>query len=258
VNSLAKTSLIFAVGTLMLALQQPLRGAGIPDWIVAILFCLVFATIVQILLAAESVSPINFSPATSTDFSWLKVNRLDDYTQELESIGLIEFSDYRTPNFIFFRIFSNRDRDCLVVVHQKMGQAMRCTVYSFFTDNWSLASFLFQRDKPIDILNEIAYRHARVLWINQSEDLNLAEIFKFHRQRGDRLARDLNISVKQEIGADTYFDYEQMLVEIYKQNLRQKWLIITLIEACFRYLNPQSEWMGEYQDRLDILRKSAF
>ncbi len=217
-------------------------------------------TIAQILLLFKTGKPLIFSPTSPPAFLGLKVDLLANYTTELESIGFTQLADYGifslTPH-IFIRILVNSEQHCFAIVFQTTSGAMRCVLRSFLTDGWSLANLAYRSDTYQFCTAQIWSRHPRQLWISQP-DLKLARILETHLQRRQQLVRDLEIEIIQELTVETSQEFERMGMNRYHQNLKRKWIGIGMIQTVWLFFHPKTEWMGEYQARLDILKNSAF
>ena len=263
-KSLFRFILFVGIGTLIAALIElilkPLKTAGLPSWIGSILTFSIYLTIGQLFLILKSAKTPIFSPTVSADFSGLKLDLLASYTKDLELLGFAEFADYQVANFtprIFLRIFSNPERQCSAIISQTSSGLMKCTIQSFFTDGWSLANFAFRTDTYRSCSAQIWSRHPRLLWMSQP-DPKLERILATHLQRRQQLERDLSIEIIHNPTVGTYFEYEQQVMQQYHRNLKRKWIVVAMIQAVRLYLQPKTEWMGEYQARLDVLKNSAF
>jgi hypothetical protein len=260
VKSLIKFILFVGLGTLIAAVLEPLKAAGLPQWVVSLLLFTISMTIVQVLSIFKTGKPLIFSQTSPPDFLGLKVDLLDKYTTELESIGFQQLADYGifslTPH-LFIRILVNSEHHCFAIVFQTTSGAMRCVMRSFLTDGWSLANLAYRTDTYRSCATQIWCRHHRQLWMSQP-DLKLARILETHLQRRQQLARDLEIEIIQHPTVETYLDFEQMSMSRYHQNLQRKWIVVGMIQAIWLFFHPKTEWMGEYQARLDILKNSAF
>jgi hypothetical protein len=260
VKSLVKFILFIGLGTLLAAVLEPLRAAGLPQWVVSLLLFVISMTIVQVLSIFKTGKPLIFSPTSPPAFLGLKIDLLDKYTTELESIGFQQLADYGifslTPN-TFIRILVNSDRHCFAIVFQTTSGAMHCMMRSFLTDGWSLANLAYRTDTYRSCATQIWCRHPRQLWMSQP-DLKLVRIFETHLQRRQQLERDLQIEIMPELTVETYLDFERMSMSRYHQNLKRKWIVVGMIQAIWLFFHPKTEWMGEYQARLDLLKNSAF
>jgi predicted DNA-binding protein YlxM (UPF0122 family) len=260
VKSLIKFILFVGLGTLLAAVLEPLKAAGVPQWIMLLLLFAISMTISQILLVFKTGKPVIFSPTLPPAFLGLKIDLLDKYTTELESIGFQQLADYgvfsQTPN-TFIRILVNSDRHCFAIVSQTTSGSMHCMMQSFLTDDWSLANLAYRADSYQSCIAQILGRHHRKLWISQP-DLKLARILETHLQRRQQLERDLEIETIQELTVETYLDSARMGMSRFHQNLKRKWIVVGMIQAVWLFFHPKTEWMGEYQARLDLLKNSAF
>jgi hypothetical protein len=260
VKSLVRFILFFGLGTLLAAILEPLKAAGLPQWVMLLLLFAISITIVQVLSIFKTGKPLIFSLTSPSAFLGLKVDLLDKYTQELESIGFTQLADYGiftlTPH-IFIRILVNSEQHCFAIVFQTTSGAMRCVLRSFLTDGWSLGNLAYRSDTYQFCTAQIWSRHHRQLWMSQP-DLKLARILETHLQRRQQLERDLEIETIQELTVETYLDFERMGMSRYHQNLKRKWIFVGMIQAVWLFFHPKTEWMGEYQARLDILKNSAF
>jgi hypothetical protein len=252
--------LFIGLGTLIAAILEPLKAAGLPQWVMSLLLFAISMTIVQILSIFKTGKPLIFSLTSPQAFFGLKIDLLDNYTQELESMGFKQLADYGiftlTP-YIFIRILVNSEQHCFAIVAQTTSGSMRCSLRSFLTDNWSLANLDYRTDTYRSCTAQIWGSHHRQLWMSQP-DLKLARIFEIHLQRRQQLARDMEIETIQHPTVETYLEFEQMSMRRYHQNLKQKWIVVGMIQAIWLFFHPKTEWMGEYQARLDILKNSVF
>jgi hypothetical protein len=260
VKLLVRFILGVGLGTLIAAILEPLKAAGLPQWVMSLLFFAILMTIVQLLSIFKTGKTLIFSPTSPPDFLGLKLDLLANYTQELESIGFQQLADYGiftiTPH-VFIRILVNSEQHCFAIVFQTTSGSMRCVMRSFLTDGWSLSNLAYRTDTYQVCTAQIWSRHHRQLWMSQP-DLKLARILETHLQRRQQLERDLEIETIQELTVDTYLDFERMAMSRYHQNLKRKWIVIGMIQAIWLFFHPKTEWMGEYQARLDILKNSAF
>jgi hypothetical protein len=260
VKLLVRFILGVGLGTFIAAIEPFLKAAGLPQWVMSLLFFAILNAIVQILLVFKTGKPLIFSPTSPPAFLGLKVDLLANYTQELESIGFQQLADYGiftlTPH-LFIRILFNSEHHCFAIVFQTTSGVMRCAIQSFLTDGWSLANLAYQADTYQFCTSQIWCRHRRKLWMSQP-DLKLARIFEIHLQRRQKLVRDLEIEIIHDSTVETYLEFERMNMNLYHQNLKRKWLVVGMIQAIWLFFHPKTEWMGEYQARLDILKNSAF
>jgi hypothetical protein len=260
VKLLVRFILGVGLGTFIAAVEPFLKAAGLPQWVMSLLFFAMLTTIVQVLSILKTGKPLIFSPTSPPAFLGLKVDLLDKYTTELESIGFNQLADYGifslTPH-LFVRILVNSEQHCFAIVFQTTSGAMRCSLRSFLTDGWSLTNLDYRADTYRYCTAQIWGSHHRQLWMSQP-DLKLARILETHLQRRQQLERDLQIEIIQNPSVDTYLDFERMSMIRYHQNLKRKWIVVGMIQAIWLFFHPKTEWMGEYQARLDILKNSAF
>jgi hypothetical protein len=260
VKSFFRIILFLTIGVLLGPVFDKLKSAGLPQWAVSLLFFSLLTTISQILLIIKISKNIKFLPTTPESFYGLKTDLLDDYTQQLTSIGFINSSDYQIADFtpsIFLRVFFNPEQKCLAVISQPSSSLMRCTIRSSFTNGWDLANLNYRTDTFKSCSSQVWLRHQRRLWVSQP-DAKLAKVLASHLERRQQLVRDLDLKIIEDLTLDSYFEYERMALKFYSRNLKRKWMIVGLIQAFWLFLHPKTEWMGEYQARLDILKNSAF
>jgi hypothetical protein len=260
VKLLVNYILLFGLGTLLATVLEPLKAAGLPQWVMSLLLFAISMTIVQVLSIIKTGKLLIFSLTSSQAFFGLKLDLLDNYTTELESIGFKQLADYGIFNispYTFIRILVNSEHHCFAIVFQTTSGKMRCVIRSFLTDGWSLANLAYQADTYRFCATQIWCRHPRQLWMSQP-DLKLERLLETHLQRRQQLVRDLDVEIIQELTADTYLEFEQMSMRRYHQNLQRKWIVVGMIQGIWLFFHPKTEWMGEYQARLDILKNSAF
>jgi uncharacterized membrane protein YhdT len=252
--------LFFIASALLAPVFEILKATGLPKWAELPCVYLLLLTIAQVLLIIKSAKHINFLPTIPESCPGLKKDLLDNYTKQLTQLGFNHFSDYKVSDItppIFFRIFFNTNQNFLAVIFQPLSGEMRFAIRSFFKDDWSLCDIDYRTDTFKYCSSQIWLRHQRHLWVSRP-DVKVERILTSHLELRRNLIRDLDLKIIENPTVDNYFDHERMSMKFYNRNLKRKWIVVGVIQGVWLFFNPKTEWMGEYQARLDILKNSAF
>jgi hypothetical protein len=233
-------------------ISKLLKQLGFSDLVTGILttisFWLLMLTVAQLLMIFNESKPIEYIPASIDEFPSLDWHELEQYTNNLESMGFDRLQDYTQTNLSrpgLARLFAHADYHCFVEVFQISGLPMICVVRSIFTDQWSLCNMNYQSK---GLLGGISYmrRRKRNLWIAQPSQ-SPSELLSNHLERRATLISDLHIAVLTDMSAETYFSNIKSEAKLRLQIMKSKWIVISLMEAIGYMINPKSEWMGDYK-----------
>lgn len=246
---------------LMDFIDEKLRQNGIPPLlaigITAAVFLVPMGLWILVTLKSTILNAmpdeISFNPTKPSKFRNLDVDQLDQYTEELESLGFKQAIDYTVRTELehfpsgFARLFINEEDGCYAEINQGFtpdGEAvpMRCVITSHMEDDWALSTTDRTPSKESYLM-----RRPRAAW-RSLPDKDPADLLSHHLKMRKRMLKALEIDLSGSLSSKAYFAREEKANRERKEVVRGRWTIGMLIEFFFFDRNPKFEWLGEYAE----------
>jgi hypothetical protein len=213
--------------------------------ILVVLPILLLLEIVVKILLLQSVAPQKFIFTQAELWPHVNQDELNRYTLELEQLGFVQLTDYTlsSPNQkSLARLFSHPNKFCFVEVFQVGDFPMVCSISCLLEKNWSLA--VVNRS----ILSATSYaffRHPYKLF-KKIDDAPVHILFQSLLEWREQVCSNLNLELVQDVRSEVYFDKQRSNHVDRKHTLLHKSVIWALLERFWFFLNPKSEWLGDY------------
>jgi hypothetical protein len=182
---------------------------------------------------------------------------LDQYTQTLQAQGFKRLQDYAPPAqknqpFNIARCFAHPTQHCFAEVGQSQradgsSRISHAVFFSLMDQGWMRVD-LNRAPQSRDSLT-YTWRHPREVRCYHP-DIPLDTVFEKHLQARQQMLNALNIAIRPDQSWEIYREIQQELILRPRQQLRQKNLLLAMIEATQFERQPQLEWLGEYRQVL--------
>jgi hypothetical protein len=228
-------------------------------WIVA---CLAFSLFMVVLtVALLTCQPLLVTglpqhwrgrPLDQADYQYLDLSLLDSYSEALLALGFQPLQDYTQGNGpvrSIARCFGHPEQSCFAEVGWHDGDLQQITHTVFFSildRGWMLVDFNHSPSRR----DSLAYtwRHEREVR-RYHPDLRIDGVFHQHLFKRQAMIEDLKVNVLPSISWEIYSEIQQELVRRPTQTLRQKNLLVAMIQATRFEQQPIREWLGAYASR---------
>jgi hypothetical protein len=178
---------------------------------------------------------------------------LDQYTQVLTSLGFVVLQDYApaaapSATMPMARCFAHPTHHCFAEIGQIQrangsAQISHAVFFSVLDGGWMRVD-LGRAPQPRDSL-AYTWRHPREVRCYHP-GIPLDAVFTQHLKARQQMLDGLNIAVRPDQSWEIYREIQQELILRPRQQLRQKNLLLAMIEATRFEQQPQLEWLGEY------------
>jgi hypothetical protein len=218
----------------------PVAGLVIAVFMVSLILVLVTG---QPLLVTGLPQQWRGRPLGAADYQDLDLSLLDSYSQTLQALGFQPLQDYTQgpgPVRAVARCFGHPEQCCFAEVGWWGGEVITHTVFFSILDRgWMLVDFNrapHQRDS-------LAYT-----WRNPREirryhpELMLDGVYHQHLLKRQAMIDDLQVNVLPSVSWEIYREIQQELVRRPSQTLRQKNLLVAMIQATQFERQPRREW----------------
>lgn len=195
----------------------------------------------------------------------LNTENLAEYTLLLENLGFEKLIDYQLKDEKikiipgFARLFLHPQANCWAEISQilpphKSPMIMRCVFISIFTNQLSFTSFNRTIDRFLVAITYL-WRSPRHLWINYpNTDIN--QLWQKHLEKTQSIVNDLNIMVRNDLNAESWFSYSQAQAHYNYQTLKRKNFLFIPFDLLYCMINPPYEWLGDYRKILQSIKFS--
>jgi hypothetical protein len=186
------------------------------------------------------------------DYPLLNLNWFQNQTNQLELLGFVRIMDYKIPQTSgFARCFAHPVNYCYVEVNELFmatGESVsrNISIISFLEQRWVLSGI--NQEVSRSIAASIAYgfwrnpRSVRIYYPN----LSLEELFHRHLQMRQQMITNIGVSVLTDVSWDNYVNKQQEGTIYRKKSMKQKSLLLAMIDVTKFELNPKSEWLEDY------------
>lgn len=188
-------------------------------------------------------------PLNQADYQSLDLSLLDSYGEALLALGFQPLQDYTQGNGPLLRMarcFGHPEQCCFAEVGWWGGQITHTVFFSILDRGWMLVDFNHAPSRR----DSLAYT-----WRNEREvrryhpDLLIDGVFHQHLLKRQAMIEDLKVNVLPSISWEIYCEIQQELVRRPIQTLRQKNLLVAMIQATRFEQQPSREWLGAYAPR---------
>lgn len=187
--------------------------------------------------------------AVLTDYPQLDLIWLYQQTSILESLGFTQISDHDIePGNNFSRCFVHPEYYCFAEIRQifkATGEvvAQNFALFSILQADWVIAEI----NREVNSGDSIAYIWQHPQHIRRyHSNLEVDKLLQSHLQFRQKIMDDLGINLSTDISWNAFKKQEQQAIIYRKQAIRQKKLLLAMLEATLFELNPKSEWLGAY------------
>jgi len=227
---------------------------GAPWWLDRIIiFVLPWAFLMEVfakLLMLSALKKGNGDVIPTEVSSWKKLNRqkLDRYTEELQSLGFVHLMDYTYTSSSFdgmVRLFSHPKEFCFAEIGQVGDLPMFCSISCCLEQRWHIGVTNTPKSSATSIIGFVFFRHPRNLRKQleiQSAEVLMKAFLAFCQQ----IQTDLNLEVIQQTTPEFYFEQERQFELQRRDSVARKSIIWSLFEILYFSFNSPSEWLGEY------------
>ncbi|MDJ0704346.1 MAG: hypothetical protein QNJ46_13765 [Leptolyngbyaceae cyanobacterium MO_188.B28] len=205
---------------------------------------------------------LEFEPAHPEDFSQLNQGQLDQYTEEIASLGFSPIADFKVTAELgklspcFFRLFRHPEEGCHAVVSQSFPEkgnslSQKCWITSFLEQGWTLRT---TNESPYALAPLIHLSH---YILNFRPNATPADLFQFHVSQRMPIASALNLEVLHSLST------EDVLIKAKEQNWREKQIIkrqnvaLSFVKAVWFSLRPQRDLLGDYPSAIAQRQKNS-
>jgi hypothetical protein len=203
----------------------------------------------QRLLLQLSPPQWNVEPVSILQFADQDLTLLNAYTQTLEDLGFGVLQDYSSgQSNQLVRCFSHPDQHCFVEIGCRFApdgesRLTHVVFLSVLEAGWTLMDF----NQAPSSRESLIYtwrnpREVRRYWPGLTLEQVLAEHLRF---RGIML-NDLLVDVITNTSWEHYCSVQQELMHYPWQRVRQRHLLLAMVEATQFERHPKMEWLGEY------------
>ncbi|MBF2026912.1 MAG: hypothetical protein IGS48_09120 [Oscillatoriales cyanobacterium C42_A2020_001] len=131
---------------------------------------------------------------------------------------------------------------------------MHCVFASALDQGWALST----TNRPTTTLGAtwyVFYRRPRALAVCQPNYL-VEQLLQAHLELRQQMMTDLNLHVLPETSVQAFFEQMQKVRTQSRQTLWRKSVIAGMGQMLLFWLNPKTEWLGDYGMMLAERRKS--
>lgn len=192
-----------------------------------------------------------YETAAVEDYPFLNFNWLQRQTEELQSLGFVQIMDYKpSKTSAFGRCFAHPEQYCYAEVNeifQPNGESFsrNAAIMSGLDQGWSLGSVNREVNNNSDSFSYGFWNNPKNVRIYYPET-RLEELFHKHLQMRQQMINDIGISLLTDVSWNNYVEKQQEAAIYRKRSVRQKMLLLAMIEMTKFELNPKSEWWGDY------------
>jgi len=201
-------------------------------------------------LVRSQPDEFKYEPTTIEDYPLLNFSWFQNQTDRLEALGFLQIMDYKIPQVSgFARCFAHPVNFCYVEVNelfQATGESIsrNISIMSSLEQGWTLSGV--NQDITSSKTASIAYgrkpRSVRIYY----PTLSLEELFHKHLQMRQQMITNIGVSVLTDVSWDNYVNKQQEGTIYRKKAMKQKSLLLAMIEVTKFELNPKSEWLEDY------------
>ena len=234
-----------------------LTNIGVPVPIVRLIW-MTFPIIVLWVLLCEvatkfllwkALTPWKYISTQTEAWPELDQDELSRYTSELERLGFVRLTDYTFPSSkSMARLFAHPEKFCFAEVGQFSKFPMFCSISCALEKHWVLGVTNMSPSLTMSAISYAFLRQPRLLIkkiANGNVNLMLDSLLDWR----DRVSNDLGLDLIQDMNAETYFNRDRNIAISRRRSLLSKSIIWGLLEMLWFYLNPKSEWLGDYSKK---------
>ena len=194
---------------------------------------------------------LEFQPAQPEDFPQLQQIQLDQYTNEITSLGFSQIADYAavaelgklSPTFI--RLFQNPGHCCHAVIRQSFPEKGKPTPWQ-----WSIASFLEEdwilvtTNEPPNYLPPLIHLAHHIL--NFRPNSTPTDLFQFHLAQRKPITAALNVETLRNLSTEAILIKIKERAWRHKQIIKRQNVVLSFVKAIWFTLRPQYVLFGDY------------
>jgi hypothetical protein len=191
----------------------------------------------------------NVQPVSILQFANRDLTLLNAYTQTLENLGFVVLQDYNGgQSNQLVRCFSHPKHHCFVEIgcgfsSDGESRLTHAVFLSVLEAGWTLMDFN-QAPSPRESLTYTWRnpREVRRYW----PGLTLEQVLAEHLQFREAMLNDLLVYVITNTSWDHYCSVQRELMHYPWQRVRQRHLLVAMVEATQFERRPKMQWLGEY------------
>jgi hypothetical protein len=191
-------------------------------------------------------------PSVPTEFSWLDLDLLEQYSNKFTDLGFIKLTDYKLDEEYppkgqgFARVFVHKDYHCFAEISQLLGAGKKPTTMEYYIGSslerdWQLTT----TTRPL-LGVSFVWRNPKKLW-TYNPHTSPEKLLQYHMQLRQKMIDNLQINVYPELSWDFYCDQINKSFIDRNKLWKRKNQIIGLIEVTLFEMNPPSQWLGDYK-----------
>ena len=197
----------------------------------------------------QAVVPPNYVYAQAE--VWLELNQdeLNRYTSDLEKLGFVRLTDYTlTSSQSMARLFAHPEQFCFAEVGKVSNMPMFCSISCALEERWYLAVTNMSPNRQMSAISYAFLRQPRAL-AKQIENGTVNLMFDSLLDWRDRASNDLGLDLIQDMSAEIYLKIARDRIIKQRRSLLRKSITWGLLEMWWFYVNPKSEWLGDYSKK---------
>ncbi|MDJ0703880.1 MAG: hypothetical protein QNJ46_11425 [Leptolyngbyaceae cyanobacterium MO_188.B28] len=208
---------------------------------------LLLEVVVKLLLFQMGITPVKFVSTQPESWPNLDKDELIRYTFELEQLGFAQLTDFTgiSSSQGMSRLFSHPQKFCLAEVGQVDNFPMFCSIFCYLEEDWFLAVTNMFPKPSLSAISYAFLRRPRNLH-KQFENASVNSLLQSLLVWREEVMNDLDLRLIQDVKAETYFEKQRNDRIAQRRSLLRKSITLTLLEVLWFYLNPRSEWLGDY------------
>lgn len=195
-------------------------------------------------------SEFQFLPANLADYPLINFTWMQQQSRDLEALGFVNIMDYSTVQKSgFARCFSHPEQYCYAEISEIFkptgeSYSRQVVMMSDLEDNWQLGTI----NREVSIKDSLPYG----LWRNPKTvrtyhpNLPLEDLLQAHLQMRQKMLGDLGVTLKTDTSWENYVKKEQEGTIYRKNSLKNKILLLAMLEVTQFEKYPKSEWLGDY------------
>lgn len=193
----------------------------------------------------------SYEIASLSDYPLVNFTWLEQTTEALESVGFSHLMDYKlTTGLGFARCFFHPQSYCYTEVNEVFtptGESYikQASITTFFTNNWVLST----TNRSPQLTDSIPYgfwRNPKTIRLYYP-DTSLKELWDKHQEWMQAMISNLNITLETDLSWENYVQKQQEATIYRKKMVKNKILLLAMIEVTLFEINPKFQWLGDYQ-----------
>jgi hypothetical protein len=196
--------------------------------------------------------PNNFEYETANleDYPLLNFTWFQQQAKELKLLGFVQIMDYQTVKKSgFARCFAHPEHYCYAEVNEVFkitgeSYSRNTVITSSLDEGWTLSN-INREVKTTDSIPYGFWRNPKNVRIYHP-NISLEELLQKHLEKRQEMINNLAVILLTDISWENYVKKQEEAVIYRKKALKQKILLLAMIDVTKFEVNPQSEWLGDY------------